>query len=180
MELFVKNIKISNDIIPIDEFKTHASAILYKVKTTPSLRKDRLLVAVDDAQRIAQAKYAFGEAMATFFSQCRQYNMSALISATNLGKMPPEVKQNISVFLIFENDVDKEKFWKLYNINIDEDLLQEKQALWGKGTAIIKAPDFGYETEKIIHIDKRFMHQRKKKRVIRPLPPLDTAFVDAL
>ena len=33
MELYMKSIQISNDIIPIAEFKTHASAILDNVKS---------------------------------------------------------------------------------------------------------------------------------------------------
>jgi len=153
-------------------------SLFYRIRMIPELQSERLLIGTDDIQRIGESHMAFGKAMGVVFSQCRQYNVSGLVAGTNLTKLDPLIKGNISILLIFETDYDKEALWKLYGVDFDEYTLQQASNVYGRvGTALIKAPEFGYEDGKVFHFDLKYL-KKPKPKIIRRQAPLETFAVD--
>jgi len=154
-------------------------ALFYRVKKSSKLQRERFLIGVDDIQRIGASDTAIGTAMGKVFSECRQFNISGLVSGTNVTRLDPLVKQNISIKLIFETEYDREALRKMYDIYFDEYTLEEKAKVFGKtGTALLKTDDgLGYEEGTVVHIDLDYFYPPEQEEE-KEVPNYDTSFID--
>lgn len=155
-------------------------SLFFMIKRNKPLQEERVLIATDDIQRIGQANMAFGEAMGILFSQCRQFNVSGLVAGTNLTKLHPLVKQNISIKIIFETEYDREALKNMYDIYFDEYTLEEKAKLYGKiGTALLKTSGLEYDDGIVVHFDMKYLKRPPKKKKIKNKKRIDTSMIDS-
>lgn len=155
-------------------------ALFSKVKSNPYLQSERLLIATDDIQKVGARDTAFGRALGKVFSECRTYNISALVSGTSMTELDKDVKENISILIIFETSYNREQLRKLYDIYVDDLTFEEHFRVLGpKGTALVKTDEsLPYSEGKIVHFDLDFFHPELMKREKKPKLEIDTHFID--
>ena len=84
----------------------------------PRLKKNHLIIGVDECHTIAKASDALGIASGYVFSQGGGYGVTGIVSGTNEGDLHKWVKTNLKNVFIFETPNEQDKFSKKYNADI--------------------------------------------------------------
>jgi len=82
------------------------------------------IFAVDEVQERAKANTALGSTLSSAFSVGRSYNISSMAIGTNPNKLAPEIKNNISILLLFNSVFNIDKFRHDYSVDLNADDLQ--------------------------------------------------------
>jgi len=127
--------------------------------------KERLFIGCDECHTHVKSNTTIGTAMAYVFSQGRSFGITGCVSGTNEEPLPTMIKSNIRILFLFSTAQEKDKFFKKYNVDLDDDsfnFLREKYP--EGGNCFLKAEDFGYIEPIPIHINFYYKKLRQQKR----------------
>ena len=122
---------------------------------------DRLAIACDECHTHVKTNTAIGNVMSYIFSQGRSFGITGSVSGTNEEPLPTQIKSNIRIMLLFNTPQEREKFYKKYGVDLDEDSFNMMREMHPEGgNCFLKAEDYGFVEPIPIHVN--YFYQKLK------------------
>ena len=158
----------SKRIIDIHELDADSRAVAVLIESIFNYRrthylKEKMFIGCDEMHNFCKSSTAIGTAMGYVFSTGRSFGICGLVSGTNVGDLEKHIKANISVYILFESDFEKDRFFREYGVDLDFDSLNYLKKKFGThGNCFIKAEDLGFMPPIPIHIDINYYQEIRK------------------
>jgi len=157
-------------IVDIHELDSDNRAVAVLIESIFNYRrthkvKEKMFIACDEMHNFCKSSTAIGTAMGWTFSQGRSFGICGLVSGTNIGDLEKHIKANISAYILFETDFERDKFFHQFGVDLDFESLSYLKSKYGShGNCFLKAEDLGFYPPVPIHIDPFYYQTLRKGR----------------
>lgn len=128
---------------------------------------ERLMIECDEADTHAKRSTAIGTAMGYCFSQGRSFGITGCVSGTQEETLHTAIKSNARCYLFFGTAQERDKIFKKYGVDLDEESLNFLRDEYPMGgNCFLKAEDFGYAEPIPIHINYYYQQLRDSKEAV--------------
>jgi hypothetical protein len=128
---------------------------------------ERMFIQCDEADTHARMNTAIGTAMGYCFSQGRSFGITGCVSGTREGVLHTAIKSNMRCYLFFKNDQERDKIFRKYGVDLDDESLNFLNEEYPEGgNCFLKADDFEFIEPVPIHIDFYYQELRSMKDAV--------------